>query len=374
MPVPFVVLLCACTDGGEVVSGAASSPGQDGFAADREHMVAEQIAARDVRDPRVLAAMRAVPRHLFVPPDLQRQAYLDRPLPIGYGQTISQPYIVALMTAAGAAGRGRPRARSRHRIRVSGGRAVAARLACLHRRDRGADCARAERTPEETRLLKRHRADGRRIRRLAGQSRRSTSSSSPRRPITCRRRFSRSSSAAAGSSFPSARSPPSSNCSSSRKTMPDGRARRVWRRCSSCRWCGRGERHRRSVAEARPRARSTGMNRAVASTVCRWSLRGADSSPSCMTMMSPADARVERRRKRALRRARAHPVEVPQHPAPANQPIVDPASPSNICPPRHPACGRNARHGRMPASRSIRSAASVSVRGQRRRRHQHVAA
>ncbi len=61
-------------------------------------MVAGQIAARDVRDPRVLAAMRAVPRHLFVPPDLQRQAYADRPLPIGYDQTISQPYIVALMT------------------------------------------------------------------------------------------------------------------------------------------------------------------------------------------------------------------------------------------------------------------------------------
>ena len=106
MPVPFVVLLCACTDGGEVVSGAASSPGQDGFAADREHMVAEQIAARDVRDPRVLAAMRAVPRHLFVPPDAQRQAYLDRPLPIGYGQTISQPYIVALMTALARPGAG----------------------------------------------------------------------------------------------------------------------------------------------------------------------------------------------------------------------------------------------------------------------------
>ena len=61
-------------------------------------MVAEQIAAREVRDPRVLAAMRDVPRHLFVPPDLQRQAYADRPLPIGYDQTISQPYIVALMT------------------------------------------------------------------------------------------------------------------------------------------------------------------------------------------------------------------------------------------------------------------------------------
>ena len=62
-------------------------------------MVADQIAARDVRDARVLAAMRDVPRHLFVPPELQSQAYDDAPLPIGYAQTISQPYIVALMTA-----------------------------------------------------------------------------------------------------------------------------------------------------------------------------------------------------------------------------------------------------------------------------------
>ena len=61
-------------------------------------MVVDQIAARAVRDPRVLAAMRDVPRHLFLPPELQRQAYADRPLPIGYDQTISQPYIVALMT------------------------------------------------------------------------------------------------------------------------------------------------------------------------------------------------------------------------------------------------------------------------------------
>ncbi|HEY6000438.1 MAG TPA: protein-L-isoaspartate(D-aspartate) O-methyltransferase [bacterium] len=68
------------------------------FAALREEMVARQIAARDVRDPRVLAAMRAVPRHRFVPPELAAEAYEDHPLPIGEGQTISQPYIVALMT------------------------------------------------------------------------------------------------------------------------------------------------------------------------------------------------------------------------------------------------------------------------------------
>ncbi len=61
-------------------------------------MVREQIESRGVSDPRVLAAMRKVPRHEFVPEHLTDAAYEDHPLPIGYGQTISQPYIVALMT------------------------------------------------------------------------------------------------------------------------------------------------------------------------------------------------------------------------------------------------------------------------------------
>jgi len=61
-------------------------------------MVEQQIASRGVRDPRVLSAMRDVPRHLFIPPPYDRSAYEDCPLPIGNGQTISQPYIVALMT------------------------------------------------------------------------------------------------------------------------------------------------------------------------------------------------------------------------------------------------------------------------------------
>ena len=68
------------------------------FAALRDRMVVEQIEARDVADPRVLAAMRAVPRHRFVPESLRREAYDDNPLPIGEDQTISQPYIVALMS------------------------------------------------------------------------------------------------------------------------------------------------------------------------------------------------------------------------------------------------------------------------------------
>jgi len=64
----------------------------------RIRMVNEQIARRGVRDARVLEAMKAVPRHLFVPPALERRAYDDTPLPIGHGQTISQPYIVGSMT------------------------------------------------------------------------------------------------------------------------------------------------------------------------------------------------------------------------------------------------------------------------------------
>lgn len=64
----------------------------------RQGMVESQIAARGVRDPRVLQALRDVPRHLFVPESVRAEAYEDRPLPIGEGQTISQPFIVALMT------------------------------------------------------------------------------------------------------------------------------------------------------------------------------------------------------------------------------------------------------------------------------------
>jgi protein-L-isoaspartate(D-aspartate) O-methyltransferase len=66
----------------------------------RLKMVEEQIVSRGIRDPRVIAAMKKVPRHLFVEEALQSQAYSDHPLPIGEKQTISQPYMVALMTEA----------------------------------------------------------------------------------------------------------------------------------------------------------------------------------------------------------------------------------------------------------------------------------
>ncbi len=78
---------------------AAQKPA-DAMAAARENMVRTQLIPRGIRDPKVLAAMRKVPRHLFVEEALRSQAYGDFPLPIGEQQTISQPYIVAFMTEA----------------------------------------------------------------------------------------------------------------------------------------------------------------------------------------------------------------------------------------------------------------------------------
>jgi protein-L-isoaspartate(D-aspartate) O-methyltransferase len=73
---------------------------EEAFAAQRKRMVEDQLAApgRDIKNSRVLQAMATVPRHEFVPKDFQKFAYSDQPLPIGFGQTISQPYIVAFMT------------------------------------------------------------------------------------------------------------------------------------------------------------------------------------------------------------------------------------------------------------------------------------
>ena len=71
----------------------------DGYERDRRRMVKTQILRRGLTDPRLLAAFESVPRHLFVPRDYRRHAYADNPIPIGSSQTISQPYIVALMTS-----------------------------------------------------------------------------------------------------------------------------------------------------------------------------------------------------------------------------------------------------------------------------------
>jgi protein-L-isoaspartate(D-aspartate) O-methyltransferase len=96
-----LILCCAL-----LVACAAAAPGgnEAGMTARREAMVEGQLEARDITDPLVLEAMGTVPRHQFVPEDRRSLAYQDSPLPIGHGQTISQPYIVALMTQlAGAA-------------------------------------------------------------------------------------------------------------------------------------------------------------------------------------------------------------------------------------------------------------------------------
>src|SRR5688500_6648343 len=80
--------------------GAVVAPQRDAFEAARARLVAVQLEGRGIRDARVLDAMRRVPRHRFVPPELAERAYADSPLPIGLEQTISQPYIVAYMTEA----------------------------------------------------------------------------------------------------------------------------------------------------------------------------------------------------------------------------------------------------------------------------------
>jgi len=85
------LLLCRC-------EGQEARKTEGDYAQRRDAMVEKQIEARGVKDKLVLEAMRKVPRHKFVPPGRRRYAYEDYPLPIGEGQTISQPYIVALMT------------------------------------------------------------------------------------------------------------------------------------------------------------------------------------------------------------------------------------------------------------------------------------
>lgn len=89
IPAPIAVVMCFA---------AAHCAGQEDHAEARRTMVREQLQARDISDPRVLDVMGRVPRHEFVPAILRSRAYADHALPIAEGQTISQPYIVALMT------------------------------------------------------------------------------------------------------------------------------------------------------------------------------------------------------------------------------------------------------------------------------------
>ena len=90
---PFLLLISGCLQ-----SAVAASATEVSRAGERHKMVREQIERRGVTDKAVLQSMRRAPRHLFVPERFVGAAYADRPLPIGYGQTISQPYIVAAMT------------------------------------------------------------------------------------------------------------------------------------------------------------------------------------------------------------------------------------------------------------------------------------
>jgi protein-L-isoaspartate(D-aspartate) O-methyltransferase len=91
-----LMVIGACSQKSGPARAVPDEPGDR--AQERLHMVSKQIESRGVRDPHVLRAMRAVPRHRFVPTSQQDAAYDDSPLPIGHRQTISQPYIVALMS------------------------------------------------------------------------------------------------------------------------------------------------------------------------------------------------------------------------------------------------------------------------------------
>jgi protein-L-isoaspartate(D-aspartate) O-methyltransferase len=98
MPATCVGLLMV-TMSCRMLGGGGQAMEQD-WDAQRTAMIEQQLRARDIQSARVLDAMRRVPRHLFVPEPQRAGAYDDRPLPIGHGQTISQPYIVAFMTQA----------------------------------------------------------------------------------------------------------------------------------------------------------------------------------------------------------------------------------------------------------------------------------
>jgi len=96
-------LVCACgSDNAPAPTSTQqpTAPAQDPFVAQRNKLVDETIVARGITDKRVIAAMRKVPRHRLVPPEHRGRSYDDSPLPIGFDQTISQPYIVAAMTEA----------------------------------------------------------------------------------------------------------------------------------------------------------------------------------------------------------------------------------------------------------------------------------
>ncbi len=94
LPAGIALAVAGCNDSPPTMAQSTDAD----FSTDRLQMVESQIVSRGVRDPAVLQAMRTVPRHRFVPERDRNSSYRDGPLPIGHGQTISQPYIVAIMT------------------------------------------------------------------------------------------------------------------------------------------------------------------------------------------------------------------------------------------------------------------------------------
>ena len=149
-------------------TGGADDDRDEAYSQLRRAMVLEQLVRRGIRDPRVLEAMSIVPRHRFVDPALAAHAYDDRPLAIGHGQTISQPYMVARATELAA-----PRATDRALEVGAGSGYQAAVLAELAAQVFAVEivpelAARARQVLAERRLRQRHRRLVRRQRRLAG--------------------------------------------------------------------------------------------------------------------------------------------------------------------------------------------------------------
>ena len=123
LPTLLIALNVSCGAGPPDQTRASGPPRQDiDFEQAPRQMVEEQIGARGVTDSRVLEAMLRVPRHEYVPLEYRVFAYSDTPLPIGLAQTISQPYIVALMTELIQPEAGRPPTGDRDRLRVPGSR------------------------------------------------------------------------------------------------------------------------------------------------------------------------------------------------------------------------------------------------------------
>ena len=214
------------------------------FSERRERMVRDQIAIRGVRDPAVLAAMRQVPREEFVGPELRRRAYDDSPLPIEDDQTISQPYIVALMLDAARIG---PDDRV---LEIGAGSGYASAAASLHRRARDRD-----RAPRRPRRERRRAAGPARLRQGRDPSRRRQRRLARGRAVRRHPRRRERAARARGAARPARRGRPAGDAGRRERLEPAPGARHPARRR---RVRGRGSR-RRGVRAAARRARLAGV-------------------------------------------------------------------------------------------------------------------